>query len=160
MEIWVPLQNFPNYVINSDGTIKQADTGVIKTSRVNNYGDLIVNLYQEGRLYTRKLSLLVAQSYLGEPRNEAFNSVIHLNGDKTDCRAINLEWRPRWFVVKYNQMFNHEPMHVSVSIKQTGEIFGTLREACVKYGLLESSAYTCAMEGTPVFPTKFTLEIL
>ncbi|QGJ88065.1 HNH endonuclease [Gordonia phage Avazak] len=160
MEIWTPLREFPNYVINSEGILKQVDTGSIKTNRVNNYGDLIVNLYREGRPYTRKVSLLVAQSYLGEPRNEAFNSVIHLNGDKTDCNAINLAWRPRWFVVAYNQMFENNPINVSVRIKQTGEIFGTLREACVKYGMVESAAYLCAQDGSSVFPTKYILEIL
>ncbi|WNM72557.1 HNH endonuclease [Gordonia phage Artorias] len=160
MEIWTPLREFPNYVINSEGILKQVDTGSIKTNRVNNYGDLVVNLYREGRPYTRKVSLLVAQAYLGDPRNEAFNSVIHLNGDKTDCNAINLSWRPRWFVVAYNQMFENNPINVSVRIKQTGEIFGTLRDACVKYGMVEKAAYLCAQEGTSVFPTKYILEIL
>ncbi|QGJ90432.1 HNH endonuclease [Gordonia phage Crocheter] len=159
MDIWEPIQDFPQYVVSPDGLIMNKDRHTPKATRLNNQGDLIVDLSRDDKKHTRKVSLLVAQAYLGEPP-ENYNSVVHLNGDRSDCRAINLAWRPRWFVVEYNRMFLSEPLNCSVKIKQTGEIFGTLREACMKYGMIESRAYMAAHNGNPVFPHGYQLEIL
>ncbi|QXO14112.1 HNH endonuclease [Gordonia phage OlgasClover] len=160
MEIWTKVEGFEDYVVSPDGEVYSESKKELKNLRFNNQGDVMVDLYRDRKQNTRKVSLLVAQAYLGEPRNESFNSVIHLNGDRSDCRAINLAWRPRWFVVEYNRMFLSEPLNVSVQIEQTGEIFGTLREACVKYGMVEKTAYVVAHNGGPVFPHGYRLKIL
>ncbi|QAU06793.1 HNH endonuclease [Gordonia phage Duffington] len=160
MEIWTKVEGFEDYVVSPDGEVYSESKKELKNLRFNNQGDVMVDLYRDRKQNTRKVSLLVAQAYLGEPKNESFNSVIHLNGDRSDCRAINLAWRPRWFVVEYNRMFLSEPINVSVQIEQTGEIFGTLREACVKYGMVEKTAYVVAHNGGPVFPHGYRLKIL
>ncbi|QEQ94391.1 HNH endonuclease [Gordonia phage Chikenjars] len=160
MEIWTKVEGFEDYVVSPDGEVYSESKKELKNLRFNNQGDVMVDLYRDRKQNTRKVSLLVAQAYLGEPKNESFNSVIHLNGDRSDCRAINLAWRPRWFVVEYNRMFLSEPLNVSVQIEQTGEIFGTLREACVKYGMVEKTAYVVAHNGGPVFPHGYRLKIL
>lgn len=159
MEIWQRIDDFPMYKVNPDGEVRNADTNKIKRPRLNGQGDVIIDLNRENKTLTRKLTLLVAKAYLGEPPKH-FNSVIQLNGDREDCRAINLAWRPRWFVVEYNRMFATEPYNVSVQIRETGEIFGTLREACVKYGLVEATAYICAHNDYTIFPTNYHIDFL
>ncbi len=153
---WKQVDDFPSYLIREDGVIIHKHKDEFKATRLNQQGDVIVDLNRDNRRHTRKVSLLVAKAYLGDPR-ENFNSVIHLNGDKSDCSAINLAWRPRWFVVEYNRMFNEHPKNVSVAIAETGEEFGTLREACVKYGMVEETAYICMHNGYGVFPHGFHL---
>ena len=160
MDIWRGIVNFPKYVVNPEGVIRNKRKEEPKSTRTNNRGDLIVDLSRDDRPHTRKVSLLVAQTYLGEPENEAFNSVIHLDGDKLNCSVGNLAWRPRWFVVEYNRMFSEPPYNVSVMNEETGEIFGTLREACIKYGLVEQRAYINARNGDRTFPANFRLKII
>ncbi|WAB10473.1 HNH endonuclease [Gordonia phage Phepper] len=159
MEIWTKVEGFEDYAVSPDGEVYSSPKKELKNLRFNNQGDVMVDLYKDRKQNTRKVSLLVAQAYLGDPP-ENCNSVIHLNGDRSDCRAINLAWRPRWFVVEYNRMFLTEPNNISIKIKQTGEIFGTLREACMKYGMIEERAYMAAHNDNPIYPHGFRLEIL
>ncbi|WKW86872.1 HNH endonuclease [Gordonia phage Conley] len=160
MDFWHEVEGFPNYVINPDGELKSVASGQLKNSRINNYGDRIVDLYRDGRQHTRKVALLVAQAYLEPPPTEAYNSVIQHDGDRGNCAVGNLSWRPRWFVVLYNQMFKERAKDVSVIHHPSEEIFGTLREACIKFGLVEKNAYVNILNGDPIFPLKGTLEIL
>ncbi|QJD49655.1 HNH endonuclease [Gordonia phage Secretariat] len=160
MEIWQPVVGFPQYVVSPEGLIRNKDKPTPKSTRLNNQGDLIIDLSRGDKAYTRKVSLLVAQAYLGNPPNEAFNSVIQLDGDRSNCFASNLAWRPRWFVVEYNRMFNTPPLNVSVYIEETGEVFGTLRDACVKYGIVEATAYQNMVNNDSIFPQGFHLQML
>lgn len=160
MEVWQTIEEFPQYVVSPDAQIMNKDRRAPKSTRANNRGDLIVDLSRDDRAYTRKVSLIVAEAYLPVPQNETFNSVIHLDGDKLNCQANNLAWRPRWFVILYNRMFTERPHNVSVRIEETGEIFGTLREACVKYGWVEANAYIQMYNGDATFPHAFHLKIV
>lgn len=141
MQTWKPIDEFPKYLVSSEGVIKNHERGTIVRTRQNAQGIAMVNLMRGNSRLTRSVALLVAQAYLRPPLNEAYNSVIHLNGDRGDCAATNLMWRPRWFAIKYHRMFDKPAFNVSVTIDQTGEVFGTLREACVKYGLIEQDTY-------------------
>lgn len=80
-----------------------------------------------------------------------YNAIIHLDGNRSNCEATNLMWRPRWYAIRYHRMFNEDPSNASVMIQETGEIFGTLRELCVKYGLYEGYTYLDVIRGEPCF---------
>ena len=141
MQTWKQIEAFPKYLVSSDGSIKNMERDSLVHIRQNLQGIAITNLMRDQVRLTRSVALIVAQAYLRPPPNEAYNSVIHLNGDRADCSANNLMWRPRWFTIKYHRMFDVQPINVSVQIEETGEIFGTLRDACVKYGLVEQDTY-------------------
>lgn len=160
MDFWRVIDAFPDYEINPSGDVRHRRRMDLKGTRHNQGGDLIIDLSRDAKKHTRKVSLLVAKAYLESPNPEIFNSVIHKDGDKSNCEVGNLEWRPRWFVIEYNQMFKHRPYNVSVEIEQTGEIFGTLREACVKYGLIEKRVYSSLSDGSRSFPHEFRMKQL
>lgn len=150
-EIWMPIHDFPKYLINPEGLIKNKQRNTLVKTRQNVQGVVMVNLMREDGRHTRSLALLVAQTYLAPPKNEAYNSLIFLDGDRSNCSALNLMWRPRWYAVRYHKMFERDPIDVSVQIDDTGEIFGTLREACVKYGLVEQYTYADMLNGDRCF---------
>lgn len=158
MEVWTPCEGFPNYSVSPEGVLMNNQRGTLVKGRKNRQGIIMVNLSRDGGRFTRSAALLVAQAYLGPPRNEAYNSVIHLDGDRGNCEASNLMWRPRWYAIKYHQMFNEKPFDVSVTIEETGEIFGTLREACMKYGLYERYTYVDMCNGSKCFHYGFTFK--
>lgn len=152
MESWKTIDGFYRYVINPDGVVKARDTGLVMKARQNKQSFVMITLLdEEGKKRTRSVALLVAKAYLAKPPNEAYNSIIHLDNDRTNCSANNLMWRPRWYALLYRRMFNEHPSNTSVLIQETGEIFGTLREACVKYGLYDKHTYIDMYNNDPCF---------
>lgn len=152
MESWKTLKEFPMYVINPEGIIKNRNNDREVKRRQNNENFVMVNLTDEyRRRKTRSVALLVAETYLPKPKYDSYNSIIHLDNDRTNCSANNLMWRPRWYAMLYRRMFTEHPSLTSVIIEETGEVFGTLREACVKYGLYDKHTYNDMYNGDPCF---------
>lgn len=151
MDIWKTVQDFPKYVVSPEGVVKNKKRDTIVKTRQNRQGIAMVSLMGDDARHTRSVALLVAQAYLMPPKNPAYNSIIYLDGDRTNCAARNLMWRPRWYAVRYHKMFERDPIDVSVMIEDTGEIFGTLREACMKYGLDEQYTYIDMLNGDRCF---------
>lgn len=152
MESWQTIKEFPRYRINPDGIIQPRASGVTMKPRQNKQNFVMITLLDdEGKRCTRSVALLVAKTYLPKPKNESYNSIIHLDNDRTNCNANNLMWRPRWYALLYRRMFKEQPILTSVMIEETGEIFGTLREACEKYGLYDKYTYIDMVNKEPCF---------
>lgn len=151
MQGYVRMREFPDYYISESGVILNAFTERPMARRLNHQGITMVNLSKDKRLYTRSLSVLVAKQFVDNPYPSVYNSVIHLNGDRTDCRSMNLTWRPRWYALRYHRMFDEEPFRVRVYNPATNERFSSLRDFCTKYGLVESSTFNDLYNQRPVF---------
>jgi hypothetical protein len=54
-------------------------------------------------------------------------------------------------------MFFFDPIDISVMIEDTGEIFGTIRELCVKYGLDQHLTYMDLLNGDKCFHYGYRL---
>jgi hypothetical protein len=86
---------------------------------------------------------MVAEAFC-EGQSEHWNTPIHLDGDRENCRADNLMWRPRWFAVQYHRQFHHEEFHNSnVHIQEvlSGKEYYSVKEACMDLGLYYNDVY-------------------
>lgn len=88
-ENWKIIEEFPNYLISNYGNIKTLKTLENRTTHINSGYELIVFNVGEKR-YSRLVHRLVAIAFV--PNSENKPCVNHLNGIKTDNRAVNLEW--------------------------------------------------------------------
>jgi hypothetical protein len=155
---WREIDDFPGYLINEEGAVHTSMSGRLIRPRVNAEGFLMLGLTRDKQQYTRAVSTLVADAFLDQPRNPAYNSVIHLNGDRLDCRAMNLMRRPRWFAVKYHAMFLNDPYFVEVYIPRLRRRFSSLRSFCTTYGLIEEQAYVAMCNQEPCHPGEWIIE--
>jgi hypothetical protein len=155
MEEWKQIRNFTNYSISDLGRVRAEKSGRILALSQNQYGVVQVGLLNHGVQYHRSVALLVAKAFLPKPK-EAFDTPINLDGDRNNNQLSNLEWRPRWFAIKYNQQFKRRflyPIVHPIEDIKTGEIIEGSFEAAKRYGLLEAELVYSIMRHTYVWPT-------
>lgn len=159
MEQWESLEEmgFPGYELSSHGYVRNARTGRILSMSANQEGIVRVGLMkrEEGRQATVSVVRLVARMFV-PGRSATFDTPIQLNGVRTDLRAENLMWRPRWFAIQYFQQFakSDQPEYNSkIFDVETSEEYANSREAAIKSGLLEEAITKSVVNGSPCFPT-------
>lgn len=155
--VWREIARSPQYVVSDAGEIRNQKTGRTLSPSKNQHGHLKVNLPTvEGKIKTRQLNHIVADAFLPEPHRADFISLIHLDGDKTNCSASNLVWRPRYFSIRYHMQFDTkiwEESTVRVSDIKTGRIYDTIQEAAMEHGLILSEILLAAHKRTFVWPS-------
>ena len=102
-EIWKDVVGYEGrYQVSSMGRVKSLERKNclgrtvkerILKSRTNRYGYMEVNLCADGKRKMLKVHRLVCQAFHDNPDNKP--EVNHVNEDKTDNRACNLEWSTR-----------------------------------------------------------------
>lgn len=155
------IRGFPGYSINEWGQVTFERLGREVQPAVNQFGQVYVMLYRSGQQNARGLALLVASHFLPK-ENEAFDSVINLDGDRFNCAVDNLAWRPRWFALKYHRQFKIPSPHVPDPIKATNDemVFPNSTLAAMHYGLLEFDIVQSVHFKYPVWPTYQVFEYI
>lgn len=159
MEEWASLESmgFPGYELSNYGEVRNDRTQRVLKMSANQEGIVRVGLMkrEEGRQLTVSVIRLVARMFV-QGRSATFDTPIQLNGVRTDLRASNLLWRPRWFAIRYFQQFevSEEPEYNSkIFDVETSEVYANSREAAIKNGLLEEAITKSVVNGSPCFPT-------
>jgi len=157
MEQWCSIPTFSNYSVSNFGRVRNEETGRNMALLRNQHGLVNVGLTRNRVQYKRCVARLVAQAFLPAPPEDSFDTPINLDGDRTNNRAENLLWRPRWFAVKYFDQFD-EPIRMGsfdtpIEEINSGEIFANSWDAAIRYGLLESEIFLAMLNRTYVWPT-------
>ena len=90
MKEWRVHPKYTNYLVSTDGEVKNRITNKV-CSVFYIKGRSTVNIADdEGNTYSKSLANIVATTFVPNP--EGLLRVRHINGDKSDNRASNLEW--------------------------------------------------------------------
>lgn len=160
-EEWKTIEHFPEYSVSTFGRIRTNKSGRILRLNFNQYGVLQVGLIRDGVQRHRSVPLLVAKAFLWQPPGP-FDTPINLDGDRNNNYVTNLEWRPRWFAIRYNRQFIYpyeNPITSQIIDIKTGEISDDSFDAAKRYGLLERDVVLSILNRTYVWPTyqQFTV---
>jgi len=132
------------YQVREDGAILNTK-GYVLTQQ---YGTRIsyVTLRINGRTVTRSVAKMVSETFVVREKPwddpSIFNTPIHLDGNRINCGAWNLKWRPRNFAIEYHRQFLNDGFDNNVcpiEVMETGRIFKTVRDFCMYYGVLNTT---------------------
>lgn len=150
-EKWHELDEFPDYAVSNFGEIHNIKTGMPRKTSINQQGIVKISLYVGRELITRSVAVLVAEAFC-EGQTEFFNTPIHLDGDRENCRSDNLMWRPRWFAVQYHRQFQSPEFHASdvhIIDLDSGKEYYSVKDACMDLGLYHNDVYRSYIHEEP-----------
>lgn len=151
-ETWVRVEIAPEYLVSDQGRVSK-NGQILKSGHVTDGSRSVVLRDAKGHR-PHLIRKLVAAAFC-EPLTAQCDTVVHLDGDKENCNASNLVWRPRWYAWQYTHQFNESVrsrwMYPIVNIS-TGEEFGSIIEAGMRYGMLWQAIYVSCIEHRITFP--------
>ena len=127
------------YAITSCGKVWSYKRKQFNAPRYDKDGYLRVNLFKDGKQYTRFIHQLVAQAYISNPEGKA--TVNHKDEVKTHNWVGNLEWMTIKENVNYGTGRKRAAVKRSKAVRcvETGEVFANANEA--------AAAFNCASAG-------------
>lgn len=154
MENWKTIDEYPNYSVSDQGRVRNDRTDrILAISQIPSGHCYVGVVGPTGTQAKRMVSKFVASAFVYRPQYN-FNTPIHLDGDLGNCVASNLQWRPRWFAMKYTRQFRERQWnHAPVRDKKTGEVYEDLWPLVIQKGLLHRDILLAAANSTYVFPT-------
>lgn len=162
-ERWAPIEGFPLYEVSDWGRVRNHKTGHIKIQQINQAGIANVLLVADSIQSRRSVAVMVAEAFLDTPPAVWNATPINMDGDRTNNAVDNLEWRPRWFAIRYHQQFHRgvaRGFRGGVQHIESGEIFDDVRDAAMKHGMLVEDVIVSAHSAAPVFPSWQRFQLL
>lgn len=153
-EEWTSVPDFPEYSISNYGRVRSIRLDRLLAWSPIYYNIPTVGMMRDGVQMRRSVPVLVCRAFIPQPAPH-FDTPIHLDGDRTNCRVDNLAWRPRWFAINYHKQFSSPPFpewDSDIVLLETGEVFSTPAEAARKYGEIEREIFRSTVSERAVFP--------
>lgn len=93
-EEWKSLDfiGYPNYKVSNMGAVASCSYGLMSDKRISKHGYRRVRLYKDGKEKEFLVHRLVAFAFVVNPHPKEFNIVNHIDENKLNNRADNLEW--------------------------------------------------------------------
>lgn len=148
------IDEFPNYSVTVNGKILKKD-GQEKPQHKNRDGYQTVDLWKDGKKTCKSVHRLVATAFIPNPLNKP--TINHIDGNKANNSIDNLEWNT------YSENLQHaHKTHLRentltkeiqskgglshrrpIRVKETGEIFPSLKDCCEALNLHKGAVSRC-----------------
>lgn len=87
---WRTITDYPGYSVSNQGDVRNDQTGRVLKNQTIRSGYQHVTLCDSDGQHPKSVHRLVAKEFVENP--QGLNLVNHIDGDKTNNRADNLEW--------------------------------------------------------------------
>lgn len=89
-EFWLPIKDFPNYEVSTEGRVRNVKTGkLLKITKKDNKSQLILS--NAGKTYMKSVAQMVLEAFTKTPYVKG--KAIHLNGNPYDNTLSNIEYK-------------------------------------------------------------------
>lgn len=152
MEIWKPVKEFDGlYMVSNMGNVKKIAHEVVKNGKKIRYSERIVMPQNNGTVIYlngkgKSIKKLVADAFIPNP--EYKSRVTNINGDKSDNRVVNLQWKSGY------------PDEIYTKCKKKvicdGKEFESITK-CAEYYGVRNNSMTSWLTGRVKMPKKFVI---
>lgn len=167
MELWLSIDDYPNYEVSSEGRVRNAKTGRILKPQPHNSGYLQVSLSKNNKEKSFKIHRLVADRFYDGDHDGL--DVNHIDGDKTNNHISNLEFCTRSRNVRHafdnglsksNLTDKHRQVGTSrmkekyskaVRILETGDVYPSINECARQIGGSTPCIASCCRDETKTY---------
>lgn len=162
-EMWKPVVGYEGvYEVSNCGNVRRVGGNVMKQHKTS-FGYLALTLCKNGKVKTFQAHRLVAMAFVPNPNGKPF--VNHLDEDKANNRADNLEWvtsaennsygtAPQRTAETLREYYKTHPYAVAKSVRcvETGIVYPTITQAGRELGINFKNISAC-LRGEPCRPT-------
>lgn len=141
---WKESRTYPQYELNREGKVRNAKTGRILKTSINEKGYEQVQLRKNNKPYTERVHRLMGDTFFDEKDIEG-NDIYHKNRNRADNRLSNLGISSKSETSKrgFREGKRKGRGRVRVMVNETGEIFDSIHECAKTLGLQESQICKC-----------------
>lgn len=132
MEKYIVINEFNNYAVSNFGNIKNIKKNKLLTLNLNLNGYYTYTFCQNGIKKTFEIHRLVALYFIKNPNNYPY--VNHIDGDKGNNRAENLEWSFK-SQNEINVKFQEKPILAENILNKERIAFKSISEASAFLGI-------------------------
>jgi hypothetical protein len=115
MEEWLPIVTFERYEISNLGNIRRGSR-MLKPG-LDTYGYNQINLYKDGKRFTKKIYRLVLETFNPNVCNKP--QIDHINRIRSDDRLENLRWVTASENVRNSKNFTEDMLGISWNKKNS-----------------------------------------
>lgn len=118
-ETWKDIPDFFDYQVSNLGRIKNKKTKKIRKNRISKCGYYQIKLNNNGKYKMFLVHRLVALMFI--PNSNNLPEVNHIDGNKLNNNANNLEWCDRSYNTKHaynNNLYKNQKEHLIILHKQ------------------------------------------
>ena len=136
---FVPIKGYEHeYSIHKTGLILSMLTDQLVKTSVDSKGYLTVNLYKDGKRKTKRVHILVAETFIPNPDN--LPVVNHIDGNKQNPHVSNLEWTS----YSENTLHAHRTGLITKTsdkavIRGDGRVYASITQAAIENHITKSA---------------------
>ena len=125
MDKWAVIDGYDQYAVSTAGAVKRIATGKALKPQTTYKGYQVVRLYNNEGSKLLKVHRLVANAFIENPNK--FPMVNHLDENKANNRACNLEWCDN----RHNTTYGNAKKKISHKVRcvEKGIVYESIREA-------------------------------
>lgn len=152
---WKQSRTYPDYELNPEGKVRNAKTGKILKTRIDEKGYETVSLRRDNKTCSERVHKLMADTFMDDVP-EGYD-IYHDNLDRSDNRLENLKYCTKSETCKrgFREGNRKGRGQVRVQVVETGEIFESIRECARVMGLNQSQICKC-LNGVAYKAGKYT----
>ena len=143
MELWLKIEEFPDYEISSNGRIRNIKTGRLLKTQRNTRGYMQVCLRNNKTQHNKRVHRLVADTFYDGHHKDL--DVNHIDGNKLNNHISNLEFCTRSENINhaFQTGLKQPSRQIKIRVVETGETYDSIRECGRSLGCNQSDICKC-----------------